>query len=261
MIPVTIPVRVAVLVPPRLDAFQLASLRQVLAEPALRVVVALLDARPSAPAFERLRRNLARGRGAFVVVMGLRRLQRGTQPPSQLAEAFLSERGVPVVRANAMSDRVALDQLGAYHVDVMALVGGFGIIREPLLSLAPKGILSYHHGDMRYFRGMPPGFWELYHGVREMGMTVQRLAPGLDCGCPVVERWIPIGPADSERSLRQRAMDASADMMAQALVRLAESGFDPQPLQAYGPVYTLPNLRQWLTLQIRLLVRRLGRPA
>lgn len=39
-------------------------------------------------------------------------------------------------------------------------------------------MLSYHHGDMRRYRGQPPGFWELYNGEREIGVTVQRLAAG-----------------------------------------------------------------------------------
>ena len=53
--------------------------------------------------------------------------------------------------------------------DVLLRIGGFGIVKEPLLSLCRAGVLSYHHGDMRRYRGQPPAFWELYHGERSIG--------------------------------------------------------------------------------------------
>jgi methionyl-tRNA formyltransferase len=71
--------------------------------------------------------------------------------------------------------------------DLLLLIGGFGIIKAPLLDLAPQGVLSYHHGDMREYRGQPPAFWELYNGEKPNRVTVQRLSPGIDCGQPIVE--------------------------------------------------------------------------
>ena len=35
---------------------------------------------------------------------------------------------------------------------------------------------------------MPPAFWELYNGEKEMGLTVQKLSVNLDSGSPLVEK-------------------------------------------------------------------------
>jgi methionyl-tRNA formyltransferase len=143
------------------------------------------------------------------------------------------------------------------NLDVLLLVGGFGIIKEPLLSITPLGVLSYHHGDMRAYRGMPPAFWELYNGEKEMGVTVQVLAPGLDCGIPIEEKSICIQPKDSLKTLKIRAFKESESMMYDALRKLSNPDFKPNRIEKFGKVYTLPNLRQWLILNTKVLWRKM----
>ena len=108
---------------------------------------------------------------------------------------------------------------------------------------------------MRKYRGQPVGFWELYHNEREMGVTVQRLAAGIDKGMPIVEMTIPIEKGDTVSTLSKRALDSSATMMHEALQMTAQPDFVPENIEHYGPIYTLPNLRQYIMLQIKLLLR------
>lgn len=138
----------------------------------------------------------------------------------------------------------------------MVMLGGFGIVKEPLLTLAPQGILSYHHGDMRKYRGQPVGFWELYHNEKEMGVTVQKLAAGIDRGMPIVEKVIPIKKGDTVATLRNRALDNSVAMMHEALVLVQKSDFQPACINNYGKIYTIPNLRQYIVLQFKLMFRK-----
>jgi len=59
---------------------------------------------------------------------------------------------------------------------------GFGIIRGPILDVPRYGIWSYHHGDLDKYRGIPPGFWEIYHADPVSGVTLQRLTERLAAG-------------------------------------------------------------------------------
>ena len=122
--------------------------------------------------------------------------------------------------------------------------------------MAPKGILSYHHGNMRKYRGQPVGFWELYNGETEMGVTVQRLAAGIDKGTPIVEKVIPIEENDDVNSLRNRALMSSTTMMHEAVQLLSDPSFSPNEIRVFGPIYTLPNLRQYLRLKFKLFFRK-----
>ena len=148
-----------------------------------------------------------------------------------------------------------ISRLQSLQIDTVVMLGGFGIVKEPLLSLASHGILSYHHGDMRKYRGQPVGFWELYHNEKEMGVTVQRLSAGIDRGTPIVEMSIPIEKGDTVSTLSKRALDSSIKMMHEALLRIQSPEYKPTNIEKYGPIYTLPNLRQYLLLQLKLLFR------
>lgn len=59
---------------------------------------------------------------------------------------------------------------------------GFRILKGEILSLAPFGVLSLHHGDSTVNRGGPPAFWEVVNRERVTGVTLQRLTDQLDGG-------------------------------------------------------------------------------
>jgi hypothetical protein len=59
---------------------------------------------------------------------------------------------------------------------------GSGILKGDILSASRLGILSFHHGDNRVNRGMPPGFWEVYHKQVQTGFIIQKLTEELDGG-------------------------------------------------------------------------------
>ncbi len=59
---------------------------------------------------------------------------------------------------------------------------GFSIIRGDIHKTARLGIWSFHHGDNRFYRGGPPGIWELIKGKPEIAVTLQQLSDVLDCG-------------------------------------------------------------------------------
>ena len=145
-----------------------------------------------------------------------------------------------------------------YKLDALVLLGGFGIVKEPFLSTCRNGILSYHHGDMRKYRGQPPCFWELYNGEKNIGVTVQKLSERLDAGLPILERNIKIRDNDNLTSLRKRVFDLSENMMLEALLKVNSNKFKSKELNELGPVYTLPNLRQWFILKSKLIYRKLS---
>ncbi|MBF0587896.1 MAG: hypothetical protein HQL53_02085 [Magnetococcales bacterium] len=223
------------------------------------IVGALIDARPRPSSLTRLKHHLQRGRGLYVAVMMAQQMM-APQDGLDAAELFQS-RHIPALPLNHPYAPETIEALKDRFPEARLMVrsGGFGIVKTPLLSLCPEGILSYHHGDMRRYRGQPPGFWELYHGEKKMGVTVQRLEAGLDCGRPLVEQAVQIEPTDTLEILTERFLHQSIPMMRQAVDDLENSQNLPPPPNQLGKIYTHPNFRQWLTLQMRLAWRRMRR--
>jgi methionyl-tRNA formyltransferase len=186
-----------------------------------------------------------------VLVMALNPLRRRRAAAMDTA-AFFGRLSVPIIRSEDPYRGETLQAIRDLRPEVLLLIGGFGILKAPLLSLAPEGVLSYHHGDMREYRGQPPAFWELYNGEREIGVTVQRLSEGIDCGEPIVERSFPIRNRDTLRSLSNRIFTGSTDLMLEAVRRLEDPVFRPETITRLGRLYTLPNLRQWFMFHARV---------
>jgi len=253
-------VKVFILAPARLDRFQVRVLDSLAQDPRIELVGACIDTRPERTKVSKLRRDLRKGRGGYVVVKAVNALLHRTWLPVQTAAELFESEGVPFLPTDDLYGEETLDYIRSRSPDCLVR-GGFGIIREPILSLAPKGVLSYHHGNIRRYRGTPVGFWELLHGERELSVTVQRLVPALDAGPIVRELTVPIFPGDSWRSVEKRAYAVSDRLLLEACLLVERDDFTPErvPEEELGALYTEPNLRQWSSLQARVGARKLRR--
>jgi hypothetical protein len=75
----------------------------------------------------------------------------------------------------------SIAEIKAYKVDLFIRLG-FRILKGDILTLAPLGVWSYHHGDHRVNRGGPNGFWEYVEKWPETGSILQILTDSLDGG-------------------------------------------------------------------------------
>jgi methionyl-tRNA formyltransferase len=244
--------------PDALDAFQLRALDRLFEEPRIEVVGACVDTRREPPKAKKVWRDLRSGRGGFVLVKAvstvLGRRRREVMP----GLAYLGARNVPALATPDLYAQETLDFIRSSEADCV-FRAGYGIIREPLLSLAPGGVLSYHHGDIRRYRGLPVAFWELFHGEPELGVTVQLLSEKLDAGRIVRQISVPVLPTDSWRSLERRAYARSDGLLREACLLLARPDFEPEhvPDEELGPLFTEPSLLRWCALQVKVGIRRL----
>lgn len=75
----------------------------------------------------------------------------------------------------------AIRNIRSLDLDLL-IRGGSGILRGDILRSAKFGILSFHHGNNRLFRGGPAGFWEVYFQQAQTGFIIQQLTEELDGG-------------------------------------------------------------------------------
>lgn len=74
-----------------------------------------------------------------------------------------------------------VEAIKSYGLDFIVRFG-FGILKGEILNAAKYGVWSYHHGDENYFRGGPPGLWEIFYSKPTTAAILQRLTPTLDGG-------------------------------------------------------------------------------
>jgi len=248
--------RIGLLTTDSIPVFRLNTLKPVLKDNSFSIDFAVIDDRPKKSIYEKLKKNIRRGRGGYIIIMAYQRFF-AKKEITISAEMFCNENGISFHKTENIYSPETIDYISKKKADVLILIGGYEIIKEPLLSIAHFGILSYHHGNMRKYRGQPPAFWELFNDEKEMGITVQILAAGLDHGTPVLEKTIEIMKNETLTSLHSRSLQESVYMMYEALKKLTDKDFVPAKIENYGKVYTIPNLRQWIILKMKIFWRRL----
>lgn len=74
-----------------------------------------------------------------------------------------------------------IDIIKESNIDLLIRCGS-GIYKGDILSCVQFGIISFHHGDNRKYRGGPAGFWEVLEGEEYTGFIIQKLTEDLDGG-------------------------------------------------------------------------------
>jgi folate-dependent phosphoribosylglycinamide formyltransferase PurN len=128
-------------------------------------------------------------------------------------------------------------------VDV-AVRFGFGVLRGEALDAPECGVLSYHHGDLRKYRGRPAGFYEFLDGKSTAGVTIQRLSESLDGGEIAAFETVDIEDASSWLAVKSELFKASPELLPRAVENA--SGGSLQTPSSLGTLYTTPSNYQML---------------
>lgn len=144
-----------------------------------------------------------------------------------------------------------IDQI-SNKVDVIIRFG-FGILKGQILNAANYGVLSYHHGDIRRYRGRPPGVWEFLNDEDVAHITLQRLNSGLDSGEIVVFKQVKISDKNTWQEVQSELFKKSTDMLKTGIQRIRDPHFKPKQPEVLGDVYTFPGFKD----NIRLVLKNL----
>ena len=148
-----------------------------------------------------------------------------------------------------------LDQINNANIDVV-IKFGMGLLRDPQNLSARYGVLSFHHGDPRSYRGRPSGFYELLENAQHVGAVVQELSNVLDGGKIRAFGSYQITRHSYRKSL-EHLYQESADLLRIAIENcMSESYVD---ISCTGKNYSLPSnltVMRFVVSILRYRVRR-----
>ena len=250
-----------------------ALIDRVCQSPLIETVAVLMDTAQDPPArrWKNLKRNLRREGWPYVfhrLVTALRekleaiadRVIPAAEVEDLLSRAFPGrgmrrlalKHGFHVFEAGNLNGPPAIDRLRSVDAD-LGIVLGTRILKRAIFSVPREGCINLHKGKVPEYRGMPPGFWELYDGAESAGVTIHRVDDGLDTGDVLGTATIPIHPKETPESLRRKLDAEGLRLMAAVVESLARgtAAAQPQPKTAY-PARTRPTRAQTLELARKL---------
>ena len=154
-------------------------------------------------------------RPALVVTPPDRRRGRGQRTGPPPAAVAARGAGIELIQTPDVNEAEALEALRAAELDV-AVVCAFGqLIGEPLLDQLE--MVNVHPSLLPRWRGAAPIERAIMAGDAETGVTIMRVAEGLDSGPIALQEAVAIEPGDGFESLAARLAELGAVLTLQAL--------------------------------------------
>jgi methionyl-tRNA formyltransferase len=159
----------------------------------------------------------------------------------------------------------SLSIIAALRPDLAVLAGTY-ILKESVFALPKDGSINLHSGKVPEYRGAAPAFWELYHGEKEVGVTIHRVDASLDAGPVLALEMFPMDPAPEGDPLayieqfRQRVLGPNGVRMLVETVRALAQGTAKEIPQNHAVARTFrsPDYRAVRELRSRVKARRRG---
>lgn len=118
--------------------------------------------------------------------------------------------------------------LAALGADLSVVVAFGQILPPAVLEAPPLGCWNGHGSLLPRWRGAAPIQWALLEGDSQTGVGIMAMEEGLDTGPVLLERSLPIGLHDNATSLAARLSLLTAELLVEALPRIAAAGAGSQ---------------------------------
>lgn len=159
------------------------------------------------------------GRVAAVYTQPDRPCGRGQVCQPTPVKALALEHGLPVFQPLDFKAAEDVEKLKELEPDYL-LVAAYGLILpRSVLDIPRLGALNVHTSLLPKYRGAAPIQRALQAGERVTGVTVMRMAEGLDSGPILLQRSLMIGDADTAETLHDQLADLGGRLLAETLER------------------------------------------
>ena len=149
---------------------------------------------------------------------------RGMKLKASPVKELALQHQLEVFQPETLKDVAAQNRIQEAHADVM-IVAAYGlIIPTNVLAMPRLGCYNIHASLLPRWRGAAPIQRSLLAGDQQTGVTIMEVVPKLDAGAMVSKVMIPIGERDTAQSLHDGLASIGANLMLEAMNKLALEG-------------------------------------
>lgn len=134
--------------------------------------------------------------------------------------------GIAVVETDNINDDATLASLRQFAPDVVLVVGWSQICHAPFRSVASRGCLGFHPAALPRLRGRGVIPWTIIRNETVTGSTFFWLDDGVDSGHVLLQRLFDVASDETARTLYDKHTRNLAEMVVEAVERLATGGSD-----------------------------------
>jgi len=130
---------------------------------------------------------------------------------------------IEVFQPVRLRNEESVAQLRTYNAD-MFVVAAFGqILSKEVLDMPKYGCINIHASLLPAYRGAAPIQWAILDGLKETGVTIMQMDPGIDTGDILMQEKLTIESTDTGESLFDKLSVLGAKAIVKA-IPLIEAG-------------------------------------
>jgi methionyl-tRNA formyltransferase len=145
--------------------------------------------------------------------------------------------GLPIVTPKTFRSDDAAAAMQAHRADAAVVVAYGLILPKPILDAFALGAFNVHASLLPRWRGAAPIHRAVMAGDRETGVTIMKMAEGLDTGPIVQQRRVAIAPDATTGDLHDELARLGADLILIALGALERGSLQATPQDEAGATY------------------------
>ena len=154
---------------------------------------------------------------------------RGLKLQASPVKKIAAAAGLPVWQPARACQPDFLDALAALRPDLLVVVAYGQILPQAILDVPRFGGVNVHASLLPKYRGAAPIQWAILNGEAETGVTIMKMAAGLDTGDILSRRSIPILPEDNSATLHERLAALGAELLVPTILDYTSGRITPQP--------------------------------
>lgn len=118
-----------------------------------------------------------------------------------------------------------------------------GILAGDILEAPKHGVIGFHSGDIRKYRGVRSGFWEFLNNEAKTGVTLQRYTEELDAGHIIDYQEASISDVGSWSEVLIKKFCMSEQMLSNGIKNIQDPEYTPQKPEELGDLYLKEDAR------------------
>jgi methionyl-tRNA formyltransferase len=152
-------------------------------------------------------------------------------------KTMAAEAGVPVLQPERARDPGFAAELAALRPDVIVVAAYGQILPQAVLDLPKFGSVNVHGSLLPKYRGAAPIAWAILNNEPETGVSIMKMAAGLDTGDVLSRRATPIDPDETAADLHDRLATIGAKLLVATLPPFVAGHITPQPQDNSAATY------------------------
>lgn len=148
--------------------------------------------------------------------------------PSPVKKLALTH-GLPIQQPESLKSAESQATLAKLQADLMVVAAYGLLLPRAVLNIPRLGCVNIHASLLPRWRGAAPIQRAILAGDTETGITIMRMAAGLDTGPIIAQSHCPILPTDNALTVHDRLMRLGAEAIIAALPTIIAGTPQPQP--------------------------------